>query len=155
MIQRKLPRAIKCMTYYTSYLLTEASRNYLLELYRPRYKRVVCEHITEDFGVADDYPLPKEPQSLLVIGHVDSGDGVEALLVSINGNVSRPDGKPYHITHSLAEGREPVESNDYISLAFIGPVVAIKAIPKLTAYGEDHPYANWWSRILHMVTDSF
>jgi hypothetical protein len=39
---------------------------------------------------------------------------VEAMVVQIDGTTDRPDGSTYHITWSLAEGREAVESNDVI-----------------------------------------
>jgi len=50
-----------------------------------------------------------------VVGYVDDGEGLEALVVSVNGSTERPDGKIYHITWSLNEGRKPVESNDLLA----------------------------------------
>jgi len=119
--------------YYTGYLLTQASRNKLLETFPPKYARVICEHITENFGVKDDSSAPEQPQSVLVVGYVDSGDGVEALAVTVNGETERPDGRKYHITLSLAEGRRPVESNDYIDKAEQVSPQNVLVIPKLFA----------------------
>lgn len=50
-----------------------------------------------------------------VIGHVDDGAGVEALVVAIDGSTARPDGKVWHITWSLGDGRAARESNDVIA----------------------------------------
>jgi hypothetical protein len=50
----------------------------------------------------------------VVIGRADDGRGVEALVVAINGTTMRWDGGTYHVTWSLAPGREAKESNDVI-----------------------------------------
>jgi hypothetical protein len=43
------------------------------------------------------------------VGEADDGAGVQALVVRIGGTTERPDGAIYHITWSLAEGREARE----------------------------------------------
>ena len=63
--------------------------------------------------VAPDAPLPQESEGE-VVGRVDDGEGVEAMVVQIDGSADRPDGGKYHITWSLGPGRKPVESNDVI-----------------------------------------
>ena len=60
-----------------------------------------------------DAPLPEAAVGE-IIGRADDGEGVEALVVSIDGSTDRPGGGTYHITWSLAEGREARESNDVI-----------------------------------------
>jgi hypothetical protein len=50
-----------------------------------------------------------------IVGRADDGKGVEAMVVSIADTTARPDGSTYHITWSLAHGREAVESNDVIA----------------------------------------
>lgn len=50
-----------------------------------------------------------------VVGRADDGEGVEALVVAIGGSTNRPDGSTWHITWSLAPGREARESNDVIA----------------------------------------
>ena len=35
--------------------------------------------------------------------------------MSVNDSTERPDGKRFHITHSISEGRKPVETNNYMS----------------------------------------
>jgi hypothetical protein len=49
-----------------------------------------------------------------VVGEADDGAGVQALVVAIGGTTERPDGGTYHVTWSLATGREAKESNDVI-----------------------------------------
>ena len=59
-------------------------------------------------------PLPHETEGQ-IIGRTDDGRGVEALVVAIEGTTDRPGGGTYHITWSLADGREARESNDVIA----------------------------------------
>ena len=56
------------------------------------------------------------PVSCRIGGRADDGDGVEAMVVEIDGTTDRPDGSTYHITWSLdrAKGRRAGESNDVI-----------------------------------------
>lgn len=115
---------------YTGYLLTEETRSKLLKAYPPKYANVVCHHITEHFPAKRSDPAPAMPNTIKVIGHIDSGDGVEGLLVAINGSSMRPDGSRYHITHSLADGRKPVETNKYVDDAIVGNPMDIIVEPK-------------------------
>ncbi len=73
-------------------------------------------HITDKFGVelsAADAWLHQNtgtPPKIKVLGLAVDATGVEALHVSVNGQTQRSDGKIYHITRSLAEGRSASES---------------------------------------------
>lgn len=79
----------------------------------PRFSRVIAEHVT--FRYPD--PLPAPPASeVLVVGRV-AGEGVEALLVSVDGSSSRPSGGHFHLTLSLAPGHKPAESNALLAAA--------------------------------------
>ena len=49
-----------------------------------------------------------------IVGRTDDDKGVEAMVVTIDGTVDRPDGSTYHITWSLGEGRRARESNDVL-----------------------------------------
>jgi hypothetical protein len=51
----------------------------------------------------------------MIVGRSDDDLGVEALIVEVDGTTDRPDGSTYHITWSLAEGREAIESNSVIA----------------------------------------
>jgi hypothetical protein len=48
------------------------------------------------------------------VGRADDGDGVEAMVVALDGSTDRPDGSTFHITWSLAPGRRARESNDVL-----------------------------------------
>jgi hypothetical protein len=93
--------------------LDHAQRKELLQQFRPRFRNVVADHVTLQAKAAKDAPLPEETHGEIV-GRVDDGKGVEALVVAIGGTTDRPDGSTYHITWSLEDGRRAKESNDVI-----------------------------------------
>ena len=115
---------------YTGYLLTEKTRNELLALFPPKYEKVVAHHITEQFGVAATTRPPEMPETVTVVGYIDSGDGVEGLLVEVNGLIKRPDGSLYHVTWSLSEGRKAFETNKYVYSAKPVEAVSVEVEPK-------------------------
>lgn len=90
--------------------LFQADRRALLERFRPKYSRTIADHVTLAAMVAADTPLPAETTAF-VVGHVDDGQGVEALVVCVEGFSARPDGSTFHVTWSLAPGRQAKESN--------------------------------------------
>ncbi len=100
---------------YTAYVLDDASRARLAEKFPPRYSKWIGHHVTVQFGVPADTEAP-EQADIRVVGHVDSGDGLEALVVMVNGEKRREDGSVYHITWSLdpESGYKPKDSNDLI-----------------------------------------
>lgn len=117
---------------YIGYELTEESRNKLLERFNPKFPKVLCHHITEKFGVTRDTPEPEMPSSVNVVGYAGN-DIIEALVVSINGSMTRPDGKVYHITLSLDPSRaKPVMSNDLIAQSSWEEIsdIPINVVPK-------------------------
>ena len=116
---------------YSGYLLTENSRAKLLEIFPPKYSRIICHHITEKFDTPSDEPVPQIPKNVQVTGYIDSGDGVEGLLVKIDGSSIRPDGNTYHITLSISENRKPKDTNDYIQDAEPVDPINIMVIPKI------------------------
>lgn len=97
-------------TNYSGYLLMDRS-SLLSFLARrgvtPVYERVVFEHVTYQFPDKERAP---ECQRVEIVGHAEA-NGVQAVLVSVDGETRRPDGGFYHVTLSLAEGHKPVESN--------------------------------------------
>lgn len=97
----------------TGWKLDAASRAALLARFPPRYARTVADHVTH--GRKREAPPLPSVSSAEVIGHSDDGAGVEALVVAIGGSSERWDGSRYHLTWSLAEGREAKESNDVIA----------------------------------------
>jgi len=103
---------------YTAYVLTDESRSQLEEKYPPKYSKFVGHHVTVEFGVPADAEVPEEAE-VKVLGFNDSGDGLEALVVSVNGEIKRPDGSKYHITWSLdPEKYAPKDSNELLKESY-------------------------------------
>jgi hypothetical protein len=94
--------------------LDRDQRRELLQQFPPRYRNVDADHVTLRTKAADDALLPEEKLGEIV-GRVDDGRGVEALVVAIAATTDRPDGSVYHITWSLEPGRKAQESNDVLA----------------------------------------
>ena len=90
--------------------LDRSERAALLERFPPRYPDAVADHVTLEKSEA---PLPPDVTAKIV-GHADDGNGVEAMVVTLDGSTDRPDGSTFHITWSLAPGRRAKESNDVL-----------------------------------------
>lgn len=100
----------------TGWKLDAGDRERLLECFRPLFPDVVADHVTLRTGTDASTPLPLETSGQ-VVGEIDDGTGVQALVVRIGGTTDRSDGSTYHITWSLdrGRGRRPVESNAVIA----------------------------------------
>jgi hypothetical protein len=119
---------------YTAYVLDDQSRQQLAQRFPPKYDNFIGHHITVEFGVPTGVPIPDDA-SVAVVGYADSRDGLEALVVSVNGQKRRPDGKLYHITWSIDSQSEykPVDSNRLLSnnrYTLVRPI-EIATVPKL------------------------
>ena len=90
--------------------LDRGQREQLLRDHPPRYAEAVADHVTLEVGTKE---LP-DPVSAVIVGRADDGEGVEAMVVTIDGTTDRPDGSTYHITWSLGPGRKAKESNDVL-----------------------------------------
>jgi hypothetical protein len=99
---------------HIGWLVDPAQRPELLQQFPPRYRNPIAHHVTLAGKVSRDAPLPQESEGEIV-GRVDDGRGVEALIVRIDGSTDRPGGGTYHITWSLEPGRRAKESNDALS----------------------------------------
>jgi hypothetical protein len=97
----------------TGWKLDRAQRAELLQQFPPKYRNVDADHVTLSIKAAREAPLPEETLGEIV-GRVDDGRGVEAMVVRIDGTTDRPDGSTYHITWSLEDGRKAKESNDVL-----------------------------------------
>lgn len=109
---------------YVGYLLPEIERERLLSEFPPKYKKTVAHHVTTKYGVTAD-ETPDAVDSYSIVGYADSGDGLEALVISIDNNVERPDGSLYHITWSLDPDKyKPNDSNSLVKSGYrnIGPI---------------------------------
>ncbi len=100
---------------YTAYVLSEESRALLAEKFVPQYQEFIGHHVTFQFGEDATEAAPQDPV-IKVVGQVDSGDGLQALVVTVDGQYTRPDGSTYHITWSLDPDKyKPVDSNDLVN----------------------------------------
>ena len=100
---------------YTAFVLDDETRDDLLARFPPKYEKVIAHHITVDGGAKKDSELT-DFESLKIVGEADSKDGLQALVVTVDGNYNRPDGKPYHITWSLDPDKyKPVDSSELIA----------------------------------------
>ena len=99
--------------FYTGWLLDPDQREALLARLPPAYPAVVAHHVTLKFG--DAAAQPPGEVAAAIVGQADDGQGVQAMVVAIEGSVARPDGGTFHITWSLGPGREARESNAVIA----------------------------------------
>jgi hypothetical protein len=97
---------------FIGWKLDPRDRVQLLDRFPPRYGKLVADHVTLEFP-ASEPKLPTETSGE-VVGETDDGAGVQALVVRIGGTTERPDRSTYHLTWSLAAGREAKESNDVL-----------------------------------------
>jgi hypothetical protein len=97
----------------TGWKVDRNQRKELLQQFPARYANVVADHVTLKAKVSGSAPIPEAVVGEIV-GRADDGNGVEAMVVSIDGSTDRPDGSTWHITWSLADGRKAKESNDVI-----------------------------------------
>ena len=95
------------------WLLDQVDREALLARFTPAWPDVIAHHVTLASKTNDSLPAPT---SCEVVGHVNDGEGLQALVVAIEGTTDRPDGSTYHITWSLdrAAGWQAVQSNDVL-----------------------------------------
>ncbi len=116
--------------FYTGWLVDPAAREALLARFPPRYENVVAHHVTLKFGDRGaETPVETIGQ---IVGEADDGAGVQALVVAIGGSLARPDGGTFHITWSLAAGREARESNEVIARGWrrVAEPTAVRLIPR-------------------------
>lgn len=105
---------------YIAFVLDDKSRTKLLRMWPTSHPDVICHHVTLEFGVPETrlVQMMEElgPVRINVRG-IAKNDSVEALLVTVNDRAVRPDGKIYHITHSIdrLKGAKPVHSNELVS----------------------------------------
>jgi hypothetical protein len=101
--------------------LDREQRKELLQQFPPAFENVVADHVTLKPRSSPTAPLPGE-QHGEIIGRVSDGQGVEAMVVRIDGTTDRPGGGTYHITWSLQDGRRAKESNDVIAASGWEPI---------------------------------
>ncbi len=99
--------------------LDRQQREQLLARFTPRYADTVADHVTLATDAAGK-PLPP-PVKAAIVGHADDGNGLEAMVVDIDGTTDRPDGSVFHISWSLdkSKGRRVRESNDLLQRGWV------------------------------------
>lgn len=119
---------------YTAHVLDVDSRTKLEHSFPPKYPDFIGHHITMKFGVSSDTAIDNNTHNIEVVGYADDGKGLEALVVSVDGEVTRPDGKKYHITWSLdrSKGYKPVDSALIIQTSGYSRITPIGINTKLT-----------------------
>lgn len=92
--------------------LDRGQRAALLEQFKPQWPEAIADHVTLESGT--EAPLPG-PVEAAIVGEARD-DGLQAMVVAIDGTTDRPDGSTYHISWSLdpARGRCAVQSNEVI-----------------------------------------
>lgn len=86
----------------TGWKLDRAERAQLLERLPPYWPDVIADHVTLAADQPDGTVLPATAHGS-VIGYVNDREGLDALIVSIDGTTSRPDGRTFHIAWSRDE----------------------------------------------------
>ena len=101
-------------THIVGWKLDRGERAQLLARFPPHWPDVIADHVT--LGRVPRGMPPPGPVQAEIAGSVDDGEGLQALVVRLDGMTSRPDGSTYHITWSLdrARGREARQSNDVL-----------------------------------------
>jgi len=101
---------------YVGWELPEHERSRLLEIITPSYPDVIAHHVTHKFGVKETYPLPHQTHGEL-IGVADDGDRVQAVIVTVGGEIYNENNGIYHITWSLdkSKGAKAFMSNQVIA----------------------------------------
>ena len=98
----------------SAYILDSMARKVLASKFPPKFAKFIGHHVTHQFGASDKDPLPPGSQ-FQVVGYATAEDGLEALVIAIDGNVKRPDGSTYHITWSIDPSQyKPKDSNAVI-----------------------------------------
>lgn len=80
---------------YSAYLVSKSSQKDLKELFPPKFSEFIGHHITYKYP-ASASEVPSSPRSVQVIGYA-SEDGLEALVVSVNGKKTRRQPLPHHM----------------------------------------------------------
>jgi hypothetical protein len=97
---------------YIGWKLDPHCRDTLLERFPPRYSKVVADGVTLLGNVTGDLPVPVNDAQ--IVGRVDDGEGVEAMIVSLYGSTDRFDGSCFHIPWSVDTDRAPTEASKII-----------------------------------------
>lgn len=82
------------------YKISSEQKAELIKKFPPKYSKAFGDHITLKMG-GIDAETPEAPDKIQIVGIVDDGNGLEAMIIKVNGELKRPDGKIFHMTWSL------------------------------------------------------
>ena len=106
---------------YSVYQLSPTEQKRLLTQFPPKYAKTYADHVTVQFS-GNKVSLPAPAKKMEIIGRADDNHGLEAMVVRINGDLKRSDGKIYHITWSLDPQATPSPDIDSSSQPHYKPV---------------------------------
>jgi len=100
----------------TGWKLDPTERAQLLRRFAPHWPDTIADHVTLKGDAAGNEPFP-QAQNAEIVGTVDDGLGLQAMIVAIEGTTDRPDVSTYHITWSIdrQRGRKGADSNEVIA----------------------------------------
>ena len=128
---------------YRAYILSNENRRQLQALFRPTHARIVLDHIT-----ANETDAAK-PTKVEVVGLQDA-EGIQVLVVVVDGRHMRDDGQLYHITLSANPGSKTSDA---------GPMLKRQGYDSITPfelnlpYGADYTAVNRRQDILDRLCD--
>lgn len=113
---------------YTAFLLSQETRQALIASFPPAYPQLKADHITYRYG-SDNFDDLFHPEKIEIIGIADDGNGMQALIVKVDGAQYKPDGRPYHITWSLDPAQKAPD--DYTEKGNYRPVLANDLVARI------------------------
>ena len=130
--------------------LAENTRREILNKYPPAHSLVYASHVTAAYKKLNGVNI-KGLHTAVVMGQVIT-DRIHSLVLRVNGDDYRPDGKPWHLTVSLASGVEPKEGGNFHldqmieSVDHRFPVLFLRRnaqhdVPEIWASQEESSYA--------------
>ena len=72
------------------WLLDRKEREALLDRFPPEWPDVIADHITLDTNADLKDPLP-EAKKAVIVGGINDGEGLQAMVVAVDGSTDRPD----------------------------------------------------------------
>ena len=99
---------------YSCWLLSDHSRDVLLDTFPPEFPDVIAHHVT----VKNPSTIAPDPASITVVGQIVDPTGVQVLIVEVkvNDEVVTRDDTVFHLTWSIdrSKGKKPFSSVDTI-----------------------------------------
>lgn len=94
-----------CAQPYAAFILDHESQEKLTRAFPPKFSEVRANHITIAHDTIDPSVL-FTPKSIKVVGYASNNQGIEAVLIEVDGQQFKSDGNPWHITISFDKDKE-------------------------------------------------